>query len=707
MRIKRLLLAGFRGFPKEEELNLDADAVLVFGSNGQGKTSIFDGILWALTGAVPRLRSQDSILSMFSESGEARVVLTVRDDAGQEIEISRGFDGSETHLRLAVGDEIRTGSAATTRLLELLWPQALASPNPGDALVSAIERAVYLQQDRVRHFVEAASEQERFAAISELVGVGNVNELHNALDRSRTAWSRATNIRNEEFAELADRETELQRQIERLQAPTGEDQISEARWQAWWASLAPLVTDLPSHPPADSLEAPNALDQAVRQVRAHQQSMARARGEAETLLAAIRALPTRPSEDMESLRQTTSECARALTRAQEQLAAAETQAAEARRQQLELREAREELRVFAELALRHLGEVCPVCGQSYDHDATRSRLGALAAESGTESDSVPDLSQYAQDVETAETRLAQANAALRDAEARLGQWSRARDALIDRARSVGIEGHLDELRQLTSDLIARISKNIDALDDRARVGERLALSLARVGGQARRAELAREQEDLRRELDKTEADITTRQETRVLATQLLEALRAATDELVEQQLDELDPLLQRMYASADPHPAFRFARLTSQMRGRRGRVIPTVEDRLFGLVSEAPDVVLSSSQVNVLAVSIFLALNLGVQTLPLKTMILDDPLQSLDDLNLLGLIDLLRRARPYRQIFVSTHDDRFASVLERKLRPIGGEQRTRVIDLRGWGRGGPDVSGRDLEQDLAPLRIAV
>ncbi len=56
-----------------------------------------------------------------------------------------------------------------------------------------------------------------------------------------------------------------------------------------------------------------------------------------------------------------------------------------------------------------------------------------------------------------------------------------------------------------------------------------------------------------------------------------------------------------------------------------------------------PSLVLSSSQLNVLAVSTFLALNLAIDSLPLQVVALDDPLQSLDTVNLLGLADLLRR----------------------------------------------------------------
>jgi hypothetical protein len=70
-------------------------------------------------------------------------------------------------------------------------------------------------------------------------------------------------------------------------------------------------------------------------------------------------------------------------------------------------------------------------------------------------------------------------------------------------------------------------------------------------------------------------------------------------------------------------------------------IIDTTEAK----TSEAPELLLSSSQLNALAVAIFLSLNLRIGNLPTDSVILDDPLQSLDDINLLGLVDLLRRTK--------------------------------------------------------------
>lgn len=108
---------------------------------------------------------------------------------------------------------------------------------------------------------------------------------------------------------------------------------------------------------------------------------------------------------------------------------------------------------------------------------------------------------------------------------------------------------------------------------------------------------------------------------------------------------------------------------------------------------------------NALAVCTFLSLNLGVSNPPLEAAILDDPLQSLDDINLLDLIDLLRRTKDQRQLFVSTHDVRFGNLLARKLRPGSAEQRTVVIELEGWSRTGPSVTTRDVQCDPVPLRL--
>jgi hypothetical protein len=57
----------------------------------------------------------------------------------------------------------------------------------------------------IRQFIDAASPQERFAAVSELVGAGRVTELQDSLERSKKAWSTVTNQRQDELRPVRER----------------------------------------------------------------------------------------------------------------------------------------------------------------------------------------------------------------------------------------------------------------------------------------------------------------------------------------------------------------------------------------------------------------------------------------------------------------------------------------------------------------------
>lgn len=103
--------------------------------------------------------------------------------------------------------------------------------------------------------------------------------------------------------------------------------------------------------------------------------------------------------------------------------------------------------------------------------------------------------------------------------------------------------------------------------------------------------------------------------------------------------------------------------------------------------------------------SVFLALNIGIPKPPLPVAILDDPLQSLDDINLLGLVDLFRRTKDRRQLFISTHDAHFGALLSRKLCPADENGRTLLIELNAWSRGGPAATTRDVKCDPVRLRL--
>ena len=143
MRLLSIELSGFRGFAQKREFDLDADAVVVMGTNGHGKTSLFDGILFALTGNVPRLGSDvASLVSMYSETGQARATLRFKDpNDGRAFAVTRTSDGAETRITFETPDGLYQGPSAEGILMDLIWPEAAVASNPNIALPMFLLRA--------------------------------------------------------------------------------------------------------------------------------------------------------------------------------------------------------------------------------------------------------------------------------------------------------------------------------------------------------------------------------------------------------------------------------------------------------------------------------------------------------------------------------------------------------------------------------------
>jgi DNA repair exonuclease SbcCD ATPase subunit len=380
MRLVSLEVAGFRGFPQRREFDLNADAVILVGANGNGKTSLFDGILWALSGRIPRLAGEDErLVSLYSETGQARVVLRLKNqDSGHEFAVTRSFDGKEPRVTLETREGLFHGPSAEGRLIDLVWPDAASSSNPREALASVLTRSVYLEQDLVRQFVEAATREERFTAVSELVGAGRVTELQATLEQAKRAWTTVTNQRQEELRPLQERLAKIDARLAEMvsRTLTGPPSISSEEWGQWWTALAEAgVKATPVDP--GTREAPAAIDAAIKQLDALRRTSDRRLQSLAALRTEIAGLAGRMRPDTDLLTKSLA----ALKTEQDDLKARATEEqahlADVRRQQAELKEKNEQLRALASLALKHLGDHCPVCEQTYDREGTRLRLEAM------------------------------------------------------------------------------------------------------------------------------------------------------------------------------------------------------------------------------------------------------------------------------------------------------------------------------------------
>jgi DNA repair exonuclease SbcCD ATPase subunit len=717
MRITGLDIQGFRAFTEEHSFDLDADVILFTGANGRGKTSVFDAILWTLTGSLPRLEAQSTdvpVTSLYSSSEFARVELQLSDD-DDTFRVVRSDDSKGTQVTIRSGNDILAeGSKARFWLHDRMWPQAQLAEDSTEAFSRAFTRSVYLQQDLVRQFVEADTEKQRFKVVSELVGAGRIGELNTALDNQRSNWSGKINQRKEDLKEKRRALEDAKSERDDLGEPETED-LDDLRqkWSRWWTTAHELGIDR-SPPTVDDSDASSAIDEAVKTLSALRRQADRRLSEAADRIEESEELPDEDDlPDLEPLEEALSDARAEKKSAESAVEEAREAAAERRKKQIQQKEKTQELATLAELALRHIEGRCPVCHQTHDQERTRQHLETLLekardvdGEADDEKETPDFLKSAMNELEQAENAVTEAEEKLEKAQAQHRKAERIeeglREWLDDRDLSVRSEESLsDTLRRARESLEERV----DALSSHIQIGESLSLHLATVAQESRREEIEDQIETLQKQVGEIESEIEAKTETRDLANKYLEQLQKATERFVGQRLDSVSALLQKIYSKVIPHPTFRTVRLTPSFSYNRGRLNPYVSDPDRDFDDRDPFAVMSSSQINVVALSIFLALNLGVKNVPLRTLMLDDPLQSLDDINLLGLMDLVRRVREHRQMILSTHDSRLADLLKRKLRPVDPQHTTRIFHFRDWTRNGPVIHASEIEREESPMRL--
>lgn len=711
MRLVSLELSGFRAFAETQVFDLDADSVIVVGANGHGKTSLFDGILWAITGRVDRLdASPDIVLSKYASVGEARAVLTLRSAGnGQSYTIRRTCDGKTSHVVLETSGNTHEGPSAQGKLFELLWPEAATVPDGNAALSSVMTRSVYLQQDLVREFIDATDDEQCFTLVSELVGAGRVAELKSQLEKAKTAWTRATNTLQEELRPIRQKVALLESQLAEINQRLERSEASgvATSWEAWEAEVVQLLAP-GSAPSGQSSEPGVAIDSLMAALDGQRRALDRRLALLRGLADEVRRIPALPVGDTRVLEATGESLKRDIAGLQAQIQSEQVRVAELRRTQAALKERTEQLRTLATIAENLLDGPCPVCNQQHDRDKTRQHLrelqrGLVQSAEAAPTEALPGLLAA---LSQKEAEVAKNDAALRNVRQQASQVEAARLSVKKRSEELALSASTDTemlaVIEAATKAASETRGKTESLYDR---GEEVALQLTQAANLAKKTELEKEIVLLKGTVEKRDAALKERSHTGELGQQIVEAMREATSAVVATRLEQLTPLLQSIYSRIDPHPAFRAVSFLSEMVRGRGCLYTVLKDPVTGVDSDSPKTVLSSSQMNALAVSVFLALNLGMPQVPVSALILDDPLQSLDDINLLGLIDLLRRAKDQRQLCLSTHDSRFGKLLAHKLRPGDHTQRSIVIELVGWDRAGPEVQTTELRADPATLRL--
>lgn len=131
-----------------------------------------------------------------------------------------------------------------------------------------------------------------------------------------------------------------------------------------------------------------------------------------------------------------------------------------------------------------------------------------------------------------------------------------------------------------------------------------------------------------------------------------------------------EDLINIIYKKIDPHPSFKKVAFKPDFDSPNPGLNIVVSDEDGVLIS--PILYFSAAQSNILSLSVFLASALHArddQGNPIDVVMIDDPIQSMDSINILSTIDLLRSIclQFDKQVIISTHDENFFGLLQRKI----------------------------------------
>jgi len=658
VRLIEIEIENFRGFASPKTLPLDGDVVLVSGGNGTGKTSLTDAITWVLTGALPGLadrlkgerKGEDYILNRYS-NGDARVQLTIDVGERRVIVERRGDSGSnELHVRPAA-----EGPGRASRQLADLF----GFDDP-DALATSVHAWGVLRQDAMRATLEQGSEQLH-VRLREILGLGVLAEFEQATREASSALARDAKAAREELDALARQITRAEQALEESRSrDASRDQVRDAiaariaRLRS--AEVQGVSVELAQTPGSSEV---GAMGQAVARLLEAWLQAARELAEAEDALARA---PDGGAVDT---------------------LATQIQGAEQRVRDLEARHGVQQR--LAEAALELLGDHCPVCAQEIKRDEVHAELERRLAAAPLDATDLESNRQRLSKLQADLQRAREAEALARRAEqARIGAVASLVQAVESASQVSGPASWLDP------DGFAAVQPGLETLRDELREVYR---ALAAVEADPAVAAAASELEELqaRRGPLRERAEELARRHQRADALQ--KAATTAAVEITQEGLEALEPAFAEVYDRLAPHPSFTELRMSHDVYYGKGRSSPRIMDPVRGIEAN-PTLVCSEGQLNIIALSYFLALNLESERGVLPFAILDDPLQAMDVINVLGFADVARSLSARRQLIVTTHDRRFAALLERKLGAREPGRRTWHLVFSSWDRQGPRVEAR-------------
>lgn len=180
----------------------------------------------------------------------------------------------------------------------------------------------------------------------------------------------------------------------------------------------------------------------------------------------------------------------------------------------------------------------------------------------------------------------------------------------------------------------------------------------------------------------------------------------AVSNLNEKVFSHLKETIQTIFEQINSHPIFTELDLVMDTyRNNNYLTINVGKSKGQDEVKANAPYIFSAAQVNSIAISLFLAMSLKQKWSPLQLIGMDDPIQSMDELNIISFIDLMRLFvdKHEKQIIISTHDQSFYKLILKKFR----YHNLATIEYESYGDKGPNIITTDKSLNLIGNKLEI
>lgn len=653
MKINYLKLAGFRGVKESAEIDFPSGFAVISGRNGSGKSTICDAIEYVLTGTIraesAHTEKGESIIDYLWWRGDGfpdnrYVTLGLIDDNGEQVTITRDPNGVKISNEKKIDDLVSDPSCS-----------------PKNCLMQLCKTSI-IRDEEITQLSVDLPERQRFEFVSSAIGTTDFTDIENKAIAVQDYFKIRHKNLEEEYSERRRVISDLTARLSSTKTEAEKyGDVKEAE------KKIKLLLNVNVQTETELLEITR---QNIAKVRTDSDNLVRISSELVELQKRLVEINERDTKELiQSLEKEIVKINKTLTDKDKEISDLDAKIAKHEIESPRLASLAEIIEHGKRYGLED--GCCPLCNSKVDESSFNSNLSVRESQIKEASASLAELIKDRAD--TSETRKSIIND-LDSKTRKYEELSNIKDVtvqniqkLINEAGNFGVKAaesdqfdahylfqHIEENRKKITELEHSL-----AILESSRAYEKV-------------GELEKEISLAKKHAAEIEKKMTSAEEAEGQAKNAVGVIRRVSGDIVDERLAQLSPLISEIYFRLRPH--LDWQDVNYHIRGDVRRFLSFEVGKGLN-----PSFLFSSGQRRAAGLSFLLAVHLSRQWCRLKTLILDDPVQHIDDFRALQLTEVLSAIRQSGwQIICTVEDKALANLLSRRLRSSENEEGSHI-----------------------------